>query len=419
MEELWQEIWQTIRRNKWRSLMTAFGVFWGLLMLILLVGFGHGIFNGIIGNLNAIPSNTMFFGGESTSMAYKGFGKNRYITLDNEDMEILKTYLDKRLRYLTPINVVGSQDVVFNDFKYSARLMGSEPSYYNIIPQQVLYGRYINDIDIMEHRKVCVMGVQVYETLFPGGGDPCGKLVKVGSVYYTIIGVVKKLSNYINIGGDVNKSLLLPITTTQFTYNMFNSIHICGVTLQDKYPISEWEDRIKDSVKEHHYVHPDDKKAFWGFNLSDIMNMFNGLFLGINILLWIVGCGSLFAGLIGISNIMLVTVKERTQEIGIRRALGAKPLTILSQILAESLVLTSAAGVTGLMLGVWILTLVGKILEANPSSGNDGFQMQNPEVPFSVAVAGMLVIIVGGLLAGWMPAKRAMKIRAIEALREE
>jgi len=399
--------------------MTAFGVFWGLLMLILLVGFGHGIFNGIAGSLKSIPSNTMFFGGESTSMAYKGFGKNRDVTLDNEDMEIITSFLDKRLRFLTPMNFVGSQDAVIGEYKYSVQMLGTKPSYYNVIPQQVLYGRYLNDIDVQEHRKVCVIGQQVYETLFPAGGDPSGQQIKVGSVYFTIIGVVKKLSNQINIGIDANKSLLLPITTTQLTYNQYNNIHMCGVTLYDKYPISDWEDRVKDCVREHHYVHPDDKKAFWGFNLSEILNMFNGLFLGINILLWIVGCGSLFAGLIGISNIMLVTVKERTQEIGIRRALGAKPMTILTQIFAESLVLTAAAGVSGLMLGVWILALIGMILEANPSNSDDGFQMQNPEVPFSVAVAGMIVIIVGGLLAGWMPARRAMKIKAIEALREE
>ena len=418
MHELWQEIWQTIRRNKWRSLMTAFGVFWGLLMLILLVGFGHGIFNGIMSSLSNIPSNSMFFGGDNTSMAYRGFGKDRSITLDNEDLTILESTFGKRLRFLTPMNFVGSQDAVVDEYKYTASLLGTRPSYYYVIPQQVLYGRFLNDIDVREHRKVCVIGRQVYETLFPGGGDPTGRLIKVGSVYYTIVGVVKKLSNLINMGVDVNSSLLLPITTTQLTYNQYNKIHMCAATFRDDFPVAQWEDRVKDSLKEHHFVHPDDKKAFWSFNLAEVLDMFNGLFGGINVLLWIVGCGSLLAGLIGISNIMLVTVRERTQEIGIRRALGARPVTILSQIMAESLVLTLAAGVTGLMLGVWILQLVNVILHANPGSG-DGFSMLNPEVPFSVAVAGMVVIVVGGLLAGWMPARRAMKIKAIDALREE
>ena len=418
MQELWQEIWLTIRRNKWRSFMTAFGVFWGLLMLILLVGFGHGIFNGIVGQLDIVPSNSMFFGGSNTSMSYKGFGKGRYIQIDNVDMELLETSLGDRLQYLTPINFAGSKTLCYEEYKYDSQVMGTRPCYQNVMPQKLLYGRYINDIDVLEHRKVCVIGVQVYESLFPGGGDPSGKVIKVGNIYYTVIGVVKKLSDMINIGTDINKSLVLPITTEQLAYNQRNYLDIMGVTLKDNYPVSDWEDRILGYCKEHHFVHPDDKAAFWNFNLSEIKGIFDNLFLGINILLWIVGCGSLLAGLIGISNIMLVTVKERTQEIGVRRALGAKPLTILTQIMAESITLTSIAGVAGLMLGVWILALVDTIQKAQPPT-NEGFSMQSPQIPFSIAISAMLVIIIGGVWAGWMPAKRAMKIKAIEALREE
>ncbi len=416
MSELWDEIWQTIRRNKWRSLMTAFGVFWGILMLVTLVGQGNGVFNGIASSIKSIPSNSVILGGGYTSMPYKGLGRDRSIQMENEDLDLLRTTLGERARYITPMNTSGTSTVNVGEENMDCSLVGTTSSYLHVIPSQMLYGRYLNEVDLMERRKVCVIGRQVYETLFPQGGDPCGQLVKVGEVYYTVVGVVKKLTSIINLGADVDKSLALPFTTAQLAYGQGNNVYMTIVTLQDQYPAKEWEERILAVLKERHLAHPDDKQAFWSFNLAEIISMFDNLFLGINILLWIVGCGSLFAGLIGISNIMLVTVKERTQEIGIRRALGARPRTILTQILAESLVLTTAAGLTGLMLGIWILRLLGTILEANPSSD---FPMSDPQIGFTVAISAFVVIIVGGLLAGWMPARRAMKIKAIEALREE
>lgn len=417
MFELSEEIWQTIRRNKWRSLMTAFGVFWGLLMLILLVGLGHGVFNGIVNNLTVIPSNTMFFGGGATSMEYRGFGKDRSISVENKDLEVIKRNLGDRVRYVTPLVFAGSKKVVSGENTYDGTVVGTSPSYYYAIPQRIMYGRYLNQVDMNEQRKVCLIGRDIYETLYPGGGDPTGKLIQVGDIYFSVIGVVEKLSSMINIGADVNRSVIVTAGTAQLAYNMGRDVHVTGITLHDKYPIADWEERILSIEKELHIVHPDDKQAFWSFNIAEILNMFSALFMGINVLLWIVGSGSLIAGLIGISNIMLVTVKERTQEIGIRRALGAKPATILTQIMAESLVLTSAAGITGLMLGVWILQLISRILEVSGAKADT--PLQDPQIPFTVAVSALIVIILGGLLAGWMPANRAMKIRAIEALREE
>lgn len=418
MTELWQEIWQTIKRNKWRSLMTAFGVFWGILMLVVLVGLGNGVFNGIASSIKSIPGNSIILGGGYTSIPYRGLGRDRSISMENEDLDLLKSSFGERTKYVTPMNSSGSYNVSVGENNMDCSLVGTSPSYLHVIPSQMMYGRYLNEVDMHERRKVCVIGRQVYETLFPQGGDPCGQLVKVGDIYYTVVGVVKKLTSIINLGADVDKSLAIPFPTAQLSYGQGNNVYMTIVTLQDQYPAVEWEDRILAVLKERHIVHPDDKQAFWSFNLAEIISMFGNLFLGINILLWIVGCGSLFAGLIGISNIMLVTVKERTQEIGIRRALGAKPMTILTQILSESIVLTVAAGLTGLMLGIWILRLVGVVLEANPS-GDNNFPMQDPQIDFTVAISAFLVIVFGGLLAGWMPAKRAMNIKAIEALREE
>lgn len=397
--------------------MTAFGVFWGLLMLILLVGLGNGISNGITDSIKSLPTNSLFFGGGRTSISYRGFGRERGITIDNQDLQLLTTQLGPRLRYLSPLNFAGSKTVNVDEYSFDCSLVGVRPCYYNVVPTQMIYGRYINDIDLHERRKVCVIGRQAYESLFPAGGDPCGQFVQVGGIYYTIVGVVKKLSAMVQVGHDIDRSLLLPLTTEQLAYKQSNTIHLCIVTLHDAYSISEWKERVIGIAREHHFVHPDDKNAFWDLDLAELVRNFSFLFMGINILLWIVGCGSLLAGLIGISNIMLVTVKERTQEIGIRRAIGARPRTIVLQILAESLVLTSMAGLAGLLCGVWILRLVGYISANSPDS--EGFQLTNPQIAFSVAIAATVVIIAGGLLAGWMPARRALRIKAIEALREE
>lgn len=414
--ELWNEILQTISRNKWRSLMTAFGVFWGLLMLILLVGAGLGISNGITSGLTVIPSNSIFMGGGHTSKAYKGFGKDRQIGIDNQDVEIIRTNLGARGRFVTPLSFGGSKIVNYGEENGSFDVVATSPGYYYAIPQQMVFGRYLNEIDSKERRKVCVIGQKIYDTLFPNGDDPSGKTIQVGNIYFTIVGVVKKLSEMINIGSDVDESVIVPLETGQLAYNMANQVHVLCVTLQDQYKITDWEDRVKGWVKEQHYVHPDDDAAIWSINLSEIIGTFTNLFLGIGILIWIVGVGSLLAGIIGISNIMLVTVKERTQEIGIRRALGAKPRSIMLQILSESLVLTLAAGLTGLVLGVWILQLAGLIMKANPG---DGGIVIDPQIPFSVAFAALMILVIGGLFAGWMPARRAMKIKAIEALGEE
>ncbi len=396
--------------------MTAFGVFWGLLMLILLVGSGIGISSGITSGLTVIPSNTIFVGGGRTTKAYKGFGRNRQISIDNQDVEIIGTNLGDRCRYLTPLSFAGSKIVNYGEENGSFDVVASAPGYYYAVPQKMLFGRYLNQIDSREQRKVCVIGLKVYETLFPNGEDPCGKTIQVGNIYFKVVGVVKKLSDMISVGADVNESIIVPLETGQLAYNMHNHVEVVCITLQDKYKIDDWQDRILGWVKEHHVVHPEDESAFFSINLSEIIGTFTNLFLGIGILIWIVGVGSLLAGIIGISNIMLVTVKERTQEIGIRRALGAKPRSIMIQILSESLVLTLAAGLTGLVLGVWILQIAGVIMKANPS---DGGIVIDPQIPFSVAFAALMILVIGGLFAGWMPARRAMNIKAIEALGEE
>lgn len=415
MKDLWQEILLTITRNKWRSLMTAFGVFWGILMLIILVGCGISLNKGMNRNIQGVPSNSIFMCPSRTSIPYKGFRKDRRWTMNNDDVAYVRQQLGKKGRYISSINFAGNYTTNYGSQSGEYQIAGVTPAYYYSTPQKILYGRYINDIDLQERRKVCVIGQKVYDNLFSDQMDPCGRLIKAGNIYYTIVGVVKATSE-MTIGIDINQALLLPLPTEQLAYRQHNTVDMLLVTLHDEYDATREQKQIELWVKERHFIHPDDPSAIWAFNLSEMLGSFQALFLGIGILIWIVGAGTLLAGLIGISNIMLVTVKERTQEIGIRRALGAKPFSILSQIMAESILLTGAAGICGLLLGVWILAAIGSGLESNPSEDS---MFMAPQIPFSVGLIALTILVAGGLLAGWMPARRAMKIKAIEALRDE
>ena len=206
--------------------MTAFGVFWGLLMLILLLGFGASITGGLLDSIKSVPSNSIFVMGSRTTISYKGFGRDRRISVDNIDMQLVKNEMPDKIRFITPINFAGTKNANVGEFNYDASVVGTTPSYYHVLPTQMIYGRYLNEVDQRERRKVCVIGRQTYETLFPGGGDPCGQMVQVGSISYTIVGVAKKLSELVSIGTDLDRSLLLPINTEQLMYNEGSQIDL-------------------------------------------------------------------------------------------------------------------------------------------------------------------------------------------------
>ena len=269
---------------------------------------------------------------------------------------------------------------------------------------------------IAAHRKVCLLGKKVYETMFEKGEDPINKMVKVNGIYFQVVGVVRSYTENVNINGTIDESVLLPFTTMQQVYALGDKIYFFAIVADDDTPIESFEDDLKLLIKERHDIAPTDDDAIHSFNLSEIFNAFKGLFLGIHILIWIVGLGTLLSGIIGVSNIMLVTVKERTREIGVRRALGAKPRNIISQVLSESLLLTTLAGLVGLCIGVGIMALVSIITSNLPS---DNAMFQDPNLGFGAAVAATIIIIISGLLAGVLPAWRAIQIKAIDAIREE
>lgn len=419
-KDFWQEVLQTIRQQKWRSLMTAFGVFWGLLMLMFLIGAGIGFQEGIVGQLKQMPANTVGYISGTATMPYNGFERGRSWNIDTKDVDAIGAAYPGAVAQPVYIKYLPEEGTLLQVTSANATdelvVAGVSPDLALISPQRVTSGRYINEFDCAEMRKVCVVGVNVAQTLFPEEVTPVGKELTIEGTAYRIIGVSRKTNDMVNLGPNESNAVLMPITTAQYVFNAVGKADRLFLVLTDKYPSGDYYKPIETLLRKRHQLHPADDAALISVDLKDSLNQFDMMIVGLNALVWLVGLGTLLAGLIGISNIMMVTVKERTQEIGVRRALGAEPWTIIKQIMCESLVLTLAAGIVGIVVGVWGLYFVNRMTAASMSEG--GF-FTNPHVPFIPAIAALVILIVGGLLAGFVPAKRAMAIKAIEALREE
>jgi putative ABC transport system permease protein len=410
-----QEIWVTISRNKARSFLTAFGVFWGIFMLMVMLGAGQALQNGMLERIDGFASNSCFIGSDETSIPYKGFQKGRNWNLHNKDADMLLNSVPE-IDCLSPMLLTGSSvnNVVFNDYSGSYSIRGVYGNYNEIERQRISFGRFINDIDIRDSRKICVIGVEVYEELFPTKGNPIGKYIRINGIYFQVVGVSNGVST-ISVGGLTGQSVFIPFTTMQKINNQGDIIDLIAVTAKPGVSVKEMQEKIKELLKLHNNIAPSDMQAVMSFNLEEIFNMYKYLFWGISIIVWIVGSGTLLAGIVGVSNIMVVTVGERTREIGIRRALGAKPHAIITQIMSETLLLTSIAGISGLCFGVLFQYLSDVLFLQNA----ENVFMSTPIVSFNTAIVSSIILLIFGLFAGWMPVKRALKIQAIDAIREK
>ena len=397
-----------------RRLMTAFGVFWGILLLTLLVGTGTGLDNGIVSKVKNLSPNELFLRPQETSMPYRGFGRGRKWLLNSHDKELIRGRFGQMVKAYSPVNYAGYQNVVINDQSHPFLVSGVDPQFVSLIPQRVTTGRFINDIDMLEHRKVCVIGEHVAEVLFNSPEEAIGSNISVNGMALTVVGVTHCTNRHILIGIDLSESVLMPLPTEQTAYGRGDEIDFCSVTMDDAFPMEQQKGQIVALIKENHVIHPDDELAITAPTVGEESVMYNNAITGVNILIWIVGLGTLMAGLIGITNIMLVSVRERTREIGIRRAVGATPRHIIKEIMLESLVLTLGAGLLGLCVGVWLLHGVDNMLPQG-----DDTVISRLHMPFWKAIISLLILVAGGLLAGWIPARRAIAIKPIEALREE
>lgn len=405
------DILETLTRNKSRSFLTGFGVFWGVFMLIALIGGGQGLKELLQKNFAGFATNSGMVWAQSTTKAYKGFRKGRNWNMIYKDVERLKQQVPE-LDVVCPILSNWGAFAVYGDKKSQCSVKGLLSDYAKVEEPKIFYGRFLNDMDVLQKRKVCVIGKKVYKDLFPKGGDPCGSFIRLDSVYYQVVGVDYNTGN-MSINGRAEESVVMPITLMQQTYNKGDYIDMVCVTVKKGVTISSVTNKMREIIARAHSIDPTDESAVKVFNTEVLFGMIDSLFKGVNFLVWLVGIGTLFAGAIGVSNIMMVTVKERTIEIGIRRAIGATPKDILSQIISESVLLTAVAGMSGIMFAVIILQ--GMEL----ANTTDGILTAHFQVQFWTAIFSTLLLILLGVIAGLAPALRAMSIKPVDAMRDE
>ncbi len=414
----WHEIWLTLNKNRWRTFFTAFGVFWGIFMLIVMMGSGNGLYNGVNAGWGDMATNSMFLWTQQTTLPYKGLPRGRFYNFRNDDTKALLQNIPE-IEYIAPRlqgwGGDGNNNVVRNERTGAFTIFGDYPELNRIDPVRLEKGRFINANDITDKRKVAVVGSRVVSELFASGEEPLGQYIRIQGVYFQVVGIFSSKKRDQQAQRE-NQNIIIPFTTLQKTYNYGDIVGWYSMTAKKGFAVSEMETRVKAFLMQRHKIHPDDSRAIGSFNVENEFNKMNRLFAGINGLIWIVGIGTLLAGVVGISNIMLVVIRERTREIGIQRAIGATPWTIVSQVLTESAVLTTLAGYFGLVAGVGLLELVNKGLSA---SGGSDSMFRDPGVGFGIAVAALGVLIVSGLIAGIIPARKAVKVKPIDALRYE
>jgi putative ABC transport system permease protein len=407
-----QEILYTLRQNKLRTLLTAFGVFWGIFMLILLLGFGRGMHNGVMSDFGSDVLDFIMIWGGDTSIAYRGRGLARKIQLEQEDIEAIKTQIPG-VRFISGESQTSGGTVTFGDKHSNASIHGIPDEYFRIkedVPFN--FGRKPNPLDEDEIRKVAVIGTLVAERLFPPGVNPVGQEIRIGDVVVKVTGVFYDKGN----NGRNSERVFIPISTHRKLYGKSDRVDTIWLRPKPGVDSFELEKKVVDLLKRRHDVAPEDVRGIRSFNMAEPATRINALFIGINMFMWFVGLGTLTAGIVGISNIMIITVKERTREIGVRKALGATPFSIVSTLLLESVLVTTVAGYMGLVIGVGLLELVSFAIR---SSGAQMPYFMNPEVDFGIAITALVLLIVVGILAGLAPAMRAAKITPIEAMRAD
>ena len=411
--DTFREILDRILRNRSRSILTGFGVFWGVFMLMLLTGGSQGLKELLNKNFEGFAQNTCIAFADNTSKPYKGFKKGRSWNMQYSDVDRLKNLMPE-LETVTPTVSLWGRTAVRDENSYnSAVVKGVRADYANIETPKLRYGRYLNDADLANERKVCVLGKKVYTNLFPEGGDPCGQRILLGGSYYTVVGVDWRDGGSIQIHGRPTYLVTIPLTQAVKAYNLGNNIQLLAFTARPGFTMSDLTPRVREILARAHYFDPTDEQALFLMNTQLIFGIVDNLFKGINFLVWLIGLGTLLAGVIGVSNIMMVSVKERTTEIGIRRAIGATPTQILSQIISESIVLTLVAGMGGIVFSVLILAGVEMVMT------EDGILKAAFQVPFGIAILAASLLTVLGVVAGLMPASRAMQIKPVDAMRDE
>ena len=407
----WQEILGTVRRHKLRTFLTAFGVFWGIFMLVLLLGVGQGLQNGVIEKFGQGATNSLWVWGERTSMPYQGLQPGRQIIFTNDDLKAIQREVPE-VELLAPRNRLwGEFTVSYKNQNGSFQVFGSNAEFFHINGEKWFKGRTLNRFDQLEKRKVAVMGERARQVLFKDE-DAIGKYINIKGAHFQVVGIFRTDQN----DGRNEERVYVPFSTFQTTFNQYNQVQMFGITTKAGIPAKVLEEKVRNIMATRHKFSPQDEQAIGLNNNEEEHQRFMGLFNGIRLFIWVVGIGTLIAGIVGVSNIMLIIVKERTREIGVRKALGATPFSVVSLIVQESIVLTAASGYFGLLAGVGLLDGIRYMMD---KSGAKGGFFSNPGVDVGVVVTAALILVLAGAFAGLMPALRAAQIKPIEALRAD
>ncbi|MBT8180619.1 MAG: ABC transporter permease [Eudoraea sp.] len=412
----WKEILEVLTTNWFRTVLTAFGVFWGILILIILLAAGKGLENGIKADFGDVATNTMFMWTRSTTKAHMGLPIGRRFSFKTEDVETLKQNFPQ-LKYVSPRNQLGGfggNNNVVKGIKTGAyNVYGDYPEIIKQEPMTITMGRFLNQNDINENRKIAVIGAGVKAELYEQEEEVLGSYIKIQGVNFMVVGTYKKNSN--GDGEEGQKEIFVPFTSFGQAFNRGNNVGWMAITAKDEASISDLKIGIVNQMKMIHKVHPEDTRAVGYFDLFEEYSRVESLFGAMSFIAYFVGILVLLSGIIGVSNIMLIVVKERTKEIGIRRALGEDPWSIKKQILLESIFLTIISGMAGIIFGALFIYGVNALLDANGPVD----MFVNPSVSLGVVMGALTILVVAGLLAGYIPAQSAIKVRPIEALRVE
>ncbi|MGB0145719.1 MAG: ABC transporter permease [Flavobacteriaceae bacterium] len=414
-KERWDEILEALNANRFRTVLTAFGVFWGIFILVILLALTNGLKNGVQSDFGDFATNTIFMWTQRTSMPYQGFTKGRNFNFKLSDVALLKEKFPQ-LRYVSPRNQLGgyrgSNNVTRGDKTGAFNVYGDEPDYINQEPLDMLQGRFLSQSDIEQERKVAVVGTDVIKSLYDYGEDPIGSYLKINGINFMVIGVVKKTSSQGDSQEDAN-TIYIPFSTFGKAFNFGDVVSWMALTAVDQVPITEIKPMIMKEMRAAHKVHPNDERAIGHFDLAEQFQRITGLFSILSFVGYFVGALVLMSGVIGISNIMLIVVKERTKEIGIRRAIGATPKEIRAQVLQESMVLTLISGMAGISFAAGVIWVMNSVLDALGSVDN----FANPSVGMGVLFIALAILVISGLLAGMIPATRATQMKPVDALR--
>jgi len=416
-KDTWQEIYYSLKNNKLRTFLTMIGVGWGMFLYVVLLGSAKGMENGFDKLFSGFATNSIFLWAQNTSIPYEGFPKGRAMDLKLQDVDMLQRKINE-IEYISPKNSRGNfgsagEQMSRNGKTATYSLNGDYPIGNKISEKKLIYGRYLNDADVSQNKNVAVIGEEVYKNFFDSkkNENPIGKSINVKGIFFNVIGVFR-----VKRGGgmDNDQTVFIPLSTFTKIYNDGDNVDVFAIVSKPNADVNDVEDKVKSELKRKNKVSPEDTNAFGSFNLGKEFKKLTGFLTGMQLLTIIVGTLTILAGVIAISNILLITVKERTKEIGIRRALGAKPSEVRNQILLESVVITLSSGLLGFIFGIFVLMIFNTLTQ-----NQDDFPFYNPTVNYSNVFSAMTVMVVLGLIIGMIPAQRAVKIRPIEALRSE